>query len=205
VAGEVALTALWSAAARAHAVDLDTRPVDLEPNSRGALFKNLLVYYLQKRLPSGWRVEPEVPLTNIRGLHMRKDVGGRRSDIVVVDGGARLVAVISSKWTWRSDRGTEAAQMVPLKRYRPDVPYALVTAEFPRAATVGRESIEDRAYHVCPTWVGAWLAVNRAENPRTAWPSLAGLQTEGRTIAETLGLADLHDLVEDLKRSGEIL
>jgi hypothetical protein len=138
---------------------------------------------------------------------MRQNVGGRRSDIVVVDEGNRLVAVVSSKWTWRSDRGTEAAQMVPLMRYRPDVPYALVTAEFPRASTVARESIEDRAYHVCPDWVGAWLAINHLANdsPRGAWPTLAALRSEGERLAETIGLPGLGDLVNDLTNSGTIL
>jgi hypothetical protein len=205
--GEVALTALWTESAMTYGIDLGTRPLNLGGNTRGARFKDLLVYVLQQRLPDGWRVEPEVLLTNIRGLHMRKTVGGRRSDIVVVDEGNRLVAVVSSKWTWRSDRGTEAAQMVPLMRYRPDVPYALVTAEFPRASTVGRESIEDRAYHVCPDWVGAWLAVNRLATgaPRVAWPTLAALRSEGERLAEAIGMPGLHNLVEDLTNSGTIL
>ncbi|MGQ0823756.1 MAG: hypothetical protein ACT4OX_01790 [Actinomycetota bacterium] len=207
VAGEVALTALWSATASTFGIALDVRPLNLGGNTRGALFKDLLVYLLQRRLPAGWRIEPEVFLTSIRGLHMRQNVGGRRSDIVVVDEGNRLVAVVSSKWTWRSDRGTEAAQMVPLMRYRPDVPYALVTAEFPRASTVARESIEDRAYHVCPDWVGAWLAINRlaTSSPREAWPTLAALRSEGTQVAETIGLPGLNDLVNDLTNSGTIL
>lgn len=207
ITGEVALLALWSRSAKTYGVGLDIRPVGLGRNTRGARFKDLLVHYLSHRLPPQWKVLPEVSLTSIRGLHMRKNVGGRKSDIVVIDEGNRLVAVISSKWTWRSDRGTEAAQMVPLARYRPDVPYALVTAEFPRAATVSKESIEDRAYHVCPIWVGAWLAIYQAqvESPRKSWPSLDSLQSTGEAIADALGLADLNDLVEDLQRSGEIL
>lgn len=207
LAGEVALTSLWTRSARSAGIDPAIRPTDLDGNTRGTRFKDILVYLLQQRMPDGWRVEPEVSLTNIRGLHMRKNVGGRRSDIVVVDEGNRLVAVVSSKWTWRSDRGTEAAQIVPLMRYRPDVPYALVTAEFPRAATVGRESIEDRAYHVCAPWVGAWLAVNRSVQASLTdqWTNLDRLADEGKRVAETLGLPGLDDLVRDLVDSGTIL
>lgn len=205
--GEVALTALWSAAAARVGLGLNLRPLNLTGGTRGARFKDILVFMLQERLPEGWRVEPEVMLTSIRGLHMRQNVGGRRSDIVVIDDGNRLVAVVSSKWTWRSDRGTEAAQMVPLMRYRPDVPYVLVTAEFPRSSTVSRESIEDRAYHVCPEWVGAWLALNRLAtgSAREAWPTLAAIEEDGRRMAETVGLPGLDDLVNDLTNSGTVL
>jgi hypothetical protein len=206
LAGEVALLALWSAAATRSGIAFDDRPTpDLSGNTRGATFKEFLVYFLRRRVPEGWRVEPEVALTEIRGLHMRRGVSGRRSDIVVVDDGNRLVAVVSSKWTWRSDRGTEAAQIVPIMKYRPDVPYTLVTAEFPRAKVVARESIEDRAYHLCPDWVGAWIAVNESTRARTEMPDLASLTTEGRTFAETLGLSGLDALVRDLTRSGTIL
>ena len=148
---------------------------------------------------------PEVKLTTIRGLHMRRGVGGRSSDIVVLDPGNRLVAVVSSKWTWRSDRGTEAAQMVPLRQYRPDVPYTLVTSEFPRARSVAQESIEDRSYHLCPGWVGAWEATRRADNPRVEYPSLVDLRDEGSDIALNIGLRDLDDLISDLSEAGTIL
>ncbi len=139
---------------------------------------------------------------------MRRDVGDRKSDILIIDSGGRLVAALSSKWTWRSDRGTEAAQMVPLTRYRPDVPYAMATAEFPRAAGVARESIEDRTYHVCPDWVGSWMAVNElpaGSSPLTQWPDLAALKQEGVSRARALGLNGLDALVNDLKNSGDIL
>lgn len=207
LAGEVALSALWGDAAFAYGVPEDARPMkDLDGNTRGARFKNVLVHVLRRSLPTGWRVEPEVHLTRIRGLHMRRDVGDRRSDIVVIDEGNRLVAVISSKWTWRSDRGTEAAQMVPLMRYRPDVPYTMVTAEFPRARTVSRESVEDRAYHLCPDWVGAWQAVYAStESPRVAWPSLADLRRAGSIWSAAADLPGLATLVADLKASGTIL
>jgi hypothetical protein len=206
LAGEVAIAALWKSAASTAGVPVRLRPGELSGNARGANFKDFLVATLQSGLPAGWRVEPEARLTSIRGLHMRKDVGGRSSDIVVIDDGNRLVAIVSSKWTWRSDRGTEAAQMVPLMRYRPDVPYALVTAEFPRAGTVSRESIEDRAYHLCPTWVGAWQAIYGAGgNPRTLWPDLQSLHEAGRVWAAAAGLPDLVQLTHDLRDSGTIL
>lgn len=136
---------------------------------------------------------------------MRRAVGGRSSDIVVVEPGNRLIAVVSSKWTWRSDRGTEAAQMVPLRQYRPDVPYALVTAEFPRARVVARESVEDRTYHLCPQWVGAWLAVSDSATSGDNYPTLDSLARAGDLVAGSLGLAGLHDLVRDLADVGDIL
>jgi hypothetical protein len=205
IAGEVALHALWARAANDFKISFGIRPTQMSGNSRGALFRDILVHFLRGKLPKNWEVLHEVPLATIRGLHMRKTVGGRKSDIVVIDGERRLVAVISSKWTWRSDRGTEAAQMVPLSRYRPDVPYALATAEFPRVSTVARESVEDRAYHICPEWVGAWYAVNRARDPRRNWPRLTDLNKEGQAMADALDLASLDQLAEDLKNSGTIL
>lgn len=206
-AGEVALVAMWAAAAARCGLD-DRRELDMKGGTRGARFKDFLVTFLRARLPETWTVEPEVKLTRIRGLHMRKTVGDRRSDIVVIDSERRLVAVISSKWTWRSDRGTEAAQMVPLMRYRPDVPYAVVTAEFPRARVISTESIEDRAYHLCPEWVGTWQAIYALpadQCPRTEWPDLASLEAEGRRQAGLLNLHGLDDLANDLLSSGDIL
>lgn len=207
IAGEVALLALWTRAADGvRGLTLSDR-ADITGNTRGARLKHILVHVLSKELPDGWTVLPEVPLTHIRGLHMRKDVSGRKSDIIVLDEDRRLVAVISSKWTWRSDRGTEAAQMVPLKQYRPDVPYALVTAEFPRATSIARESVEDRTYHVCPDWVAAWLAIN-APAPRVRhdnWPDLDAVAAAGRLIRESLFLEGLDGLVTDLSASGSIL
>lgn len=204
--GEIALLALWTDAVNRNGIDLD-RPESLSAGSRGALFRDLLMHYLQCSLPSGWQVRHEVPLTHIRGLHMRRDVGDRKSDILVTDSGSRLVAAISSKWSWRSDRGTEAAQMVPLTRYRPDVPYAMATAEFPRAASVARESIEDRIYHLCPGWVGAWSVVNdlpKSGSP-LAWPDLNSLRVQGEHAAGTMALNGLDTLAEDLRNSGSIL
>lgn len=205
---EFAVLALWTHALRTKAIQVQRPPENLSGGTRGALFRDLLIYFLQSRLPPGWLVRHEVPLTHIRGLHMRRDVGDRKSDILIIDSGHRLVAALSSKWTWRSDRGTEAAQMVPLTRYRPDVPYAMATAEFPRAASVARESIEDRTYHLCPAWVGAWITVNdlaKNTSAKDRWPDLASLHEAGKAVAATLGLKGLDALVEDLKMSGDIL
>ncbi|MGW6687785.1 hypothetical protein [Streptomyces sp. NPDC054961] len=204
--GEIALLALWTDAVNRNGIDLK-RPDNLSGGARGALFRDLLMHYLQCSLPEGWQVRHEVPLTHIRGLHMRRDVGDRKSDILVTDSGSRLVAAISSKWSWRSDRGTEAAQMVPLTKYRPDVPYAMATAEFPRAASVPRESIEDRIYHLCPSWVGAWSAV--IDLPKSgsplAWPDLDTLRKQGDHAARTMAMNGLDKLTEDLRNSGNIL
>lgn len=204
---ELAVLSLWTHAVATRGITID-RPLELTPNARGALFRDLLIYFLQNSLPSGWQVRHEVPLTHIRGLHMRRDVGARKSDILIIDDGGRLVAALSSKWSWRSDRGTEAAQMVPLTRYRPDVPYALATAEFPRAEKVARESIEDRTYHLCPGWVGSWMAVNElpaGASPLERWPSLEALRLAGISRAQTLALHGLDTLVDDLRNSGDIL
>ncbi|MCI3930924.1 hypothetical protein [Streptomyces sp. AN091965] len=205
--GELAALSLWMHAVTARDITID-RPSAQPGGTRGTVFRDLLIYYLQRSLPEGWQVRHEVPLTHIRGLHMRRDVGDRKSDILIIDDGSRLVAALSSKWSWRSDRGTEAAQMVPLTRYRPDVPYAMATAEFPRAASVARESIEDRIYHLCPTWVGAWLAVNELAPGTSAhahWPNLTSLRQEGEARASALALKGLDVLVRDLKDSGDIL
>lgn len=206
LAGEVALLSLWSQAMNSQVVgDVRPTPPLTSRNTRGSRFRDFLVYFLSASLPSGWRVEPEVPLTSIRGIHMRRSVGGRSSDIAVIDEGNRLVAVVSSKWSWRSDRGTEAAQMVPLRQYRPDVPYTLATAEFVRSKVVARESIEDRSYHLCPEWAGSWLAVYQQETARTEIPGLDELRAQGTVLADALGLVGLHDLVADLAGSGTIL
>ncbi|MFE5819286.1 hypothetical protein ACFQ6S_38475 [Streptomyces sp. NPDC056479] len=204
---ELAVLSLWTHVMNKRDISFE-RPLELSPNTRGALFRDFLIYFLQCSLPHGWKVRHEVPLTHIRGLHMRRDVSGRKSDILIIDDGDRLVAALSSKWSWRSDRGTEAAQMVPLTRYRPDIPYALATAEFPRAARVARESVEDRAYHLCPGWVGSWMAVNELQagvSPLERWPSLEVLRQEGISRAQALALNGLDTLVEDLRNSGDIL
>lgn len=204
---EIAVLSLWAHAVNSRGIAID-RPLQLHPITRGALFRDLLIHFLRSSLPSGWQVRHEVPLTHIRGLHMRRDVGGRKSDILIIDDGGRLVAALSSKWSWRSDRGTEAAQMVPLTRYRPDVPYALATAEFPRAQKVARESIEDRTYHLCPGWVGSWMAVNELPagvSPLDRWPNLKALHQTGISRAQTLALNGLDTLVDDLRNSGDIL
>ncbi|MET8827481.1 hypothetical protein ABZX40_22970 [Streptomyces sp. NPDC004610] len=207
VSAELAVLALWQQATASRGIVLE-RPAILSPNTRGARFRDFLIYFLQRSLPDGWKVRHEVPLTHIRGLHMRRDVGRRKSDILIIDEGDRLIAALSSKWSWRSDRGTEAAQMVPLTRYRPDVPYALATAEFPRAGSVAQESVEDRTYHLCPTWVGAWALVNElppGASPKDQWPDLASLRRDGVVRARAMTLNGLDKLVEDLHTSGDIL
>src|ERR1700722_4221740 len=185
LAGEVAIAALWRSATISNGIGTegitDIRPRgDLKGPSRGALFKNAVVYVLRRAMPSSWRVEPDLALEKIYGLHLRRDVGVRKSDIVVFDDRERLVAVISSKWTWRSDRGTEAAQMVPLRHYRPDVPYVLVTAEFPRLRSLERESVEDRVYNVCPVGAAAALSLRELKDYRDGpdmFPTLEDLRT----------------------------
>lgn len=205
LAAEIAVLGLWEDA-RARTGIIDLRPaVNADRNTRGATFRDFLITVLRKALPAEWAVRTEVPLTSIRGMHMRKNVGERKSDIVVTDGGNRLVAVISSKWTWRSDRGTEAAQMVMLRSYRPDVPYSLATAEFPRAKVIARESIEDSAFHLCPGWVGAWSAVNVRPDAGADFSTLADLRREGLVVADTIGLLGLDALIEALIDSGTIL
>lgn len=94
--------------------------------------------------------------------------------------------------------------MVPLARYRPDIPYVLVTAEFVRVRTIAKESIEDRSYHLCPRWVGAWLAVYRklreGASVPVVWPSIQDLEREGDFLAESLNLETIPDLVSTLQR-----
>ena len=212
IAGEIALAALWRRAAIQAGIGADgpqdIRPVsDLNGNTRGARFKNALLYVFRTRLPSDWRIESELPLKEIYGLHLRRDVGERSSDIVVFDDRDRLVAIVSSKWTWRSDRGTEAAQMVPVRRYRPDVPYVLVTAEFPRLRSIARESVEDRAYSICPEWTAALLTLrelkDRTDGPRR-FPHLDDLLREAQIISDALELEDVADLADALNTSGRV-
>lgn len=212
LAGEVAIASLWRSAAISNGIGTegadDIRPPGtLEGPSRGALFKNAVVYVLRRAMPELWRVEPELALEKIYGLHLRRDVGVRKSDIVVFDDRDRLVAVVSSKWTWRSDRGTEAAQMVPLRQYRPDVPYVLVTAEFPRLRSIERESVEDRVYNVCPVGVTAALALRELSDLREGpdmFPTLEDLRTEAQRVIKMLDLRDLVMLAHDIRESGRL-
>jgi hypothetical protein len=212
LAGEVATAALWRRAAVANGIGAegveDIRPEnDLGGNARGARFKNALLYALRRKMPSTWQLEGELALEKIYGLHLRRDVGTRSSDIVVFDERKRLVAVVSSKWTWRSDRGTEAAQMVPLRRYRPDVPYVMVTAEFPRLRSLSRESAEDRVYSVCPEWASAAAALreldNCADGP-SVYPRLVDLEAKAQLLIEILDLKDVSRLITDLSTSGRL-
>lgn len=212
LAGEVAIAALWRHAAIRNGITTDgvqdiRPPGNLNGNSRGARFKNALLYILRQHMPITWQLEGELPLEQIYGLHLRRDVGTRSSDIVAFDERKRLVVVVSSKWTWRSDRGTEAAQMVPLRRYRPDVPYVMVTAEFPRLRSIALESAEDRVYCVCPEWAAAALALRELEDCRigpTSFPGLAELSAEAARQIEILALSDVTSLVNDVRNSGRL-
>jgi hypothetical protein len=208
LAGEVALAALWRRTAQESGISDDVRPVALSGGARGARFKNAVVHYAEKVLPAGWSLRAELRLDTIRGLHLRRDVGERKSDIAAFDPDGAFMAMISSKWTWRSDRGTEAAQIVALRRYRPDIPYLLVTTEFPRAPSLVRESVEDLVFHTCPGWVGAWTIIYRLPlgDARLEHPDLDDLYEEGRRAAGPfgMGILDLADLPHQLGRSGRI-
>lgn len=207
LAGEVALASLWRTSARRYAIEDDIRPVSLGGGGRGARFKNAIIAYCNDRLPEGWSVRAELRLDRIRGLHLRADVGERQSDIAVFDPAGNFMAMVSSKWTWRSDRGTEAAQILAMRRYRPDIPYLLATSEFPRAASLVRESVEDRVFHTAPAWVGAWTAVYRAGGSAAElYPSLDDLEREGEQLAGPLGLgiSDLALLPQQLSVSGRV-
>ena len=206
--GEVAVAALWRRTARACGIADDIRPLQLSGGARGARFKNAVVHYAEQLLPQGWTVQPELRLDAIRGLHLRRDVGERQSDIAVFDDSDAFMAMISSKATWRSDRGTEAAQIMAVRRYRPDIPYLLVTTEFPRAPSLVRESVEDLVFHTCPGWVGAWTVLYRAPlgEGRRDHPSLDELYAEGIRASGPygIGILDLADLPGQLARSGRV-
>lgn len=170
--------------------------------TRGAAFKHGVAQFIADRLGPDWEVRTELPLDRIYGLHMRRDVGKRGSDVAVLGPLAppvkRLFAVISCKASWRSDRGTEAAQMVPLRRYRPDVPYAMVTAEFPRVTNLSSESVEDRIYHPVPKLWAAWAAYKEAWTSGSPVQSLARLEVEAERTLSALQLDDLDTLISDL-------
>jgi hypothetical protein len=208
LAGEVALAALWRRAAQRLEISDDIRPAALTGGARGARFKNAVVHYIRRTLAAGWVIRPELRLDTIRGLHLRRDVGERQSDIAVLAPDGMFMAMVSSKWTWRSDRGTEAAQIVALRRYRPDIPYLLVTTEFPRAPSLVRESVEDLVFHTCPGWVGAWTILY--DLPHGGLPrehaDLAYLHEEGLRTAGRLGIGilDLAALPGELGRSGRV-
>jgi hypothetical protein len=174
--------------------------------TRGADFKNSFARYIADRLPKDWEIRSEVPLNHIYGLHMRRDVGARSSDIVAMGPpNRRLFAIISSKASWRTDRGTEAAAMVPLRRYRPDVPYVMVTAEFPRASQILRESPEDRVYHLVPRLWAAWKAAVVAHDKGELVGSLEDLLLRADQILSGLDLPDLDALVNELLSAASVL
>jgi hypothetical protein len=201
LAGEVALAALWREAAMTVGITVVAVVTGLDGGTRGARFRDCIVHSLRKSLGAGWTIDSERPLASVFGLHLRRDVGNRETDVAVVNGD-RLIALVSSKWSWRSDRGTEGAQIGRLRKYRPDIPFVSVTSEFVRAPVVARESDEDQVYFLVPEWIGAWIAVNQAvsngSNPRTDFPSITDLKTEGTSVASLLGLKALEDLLSDL-------
>lgn len=88
--------------------------------------------------------------------------------------------------------------MVPLRKYRPDVPYAMVTAEFPRVRDIARESAEDRIYHLVPRLWAAWSAARVAFDKGMPIRSLQDLDREAAAIRDSLPLEDLDDLLRDL-------
>jgi hypothetical protein len=204
----VVVAAMWRASALRHGITDEACDLELGGQARGARFKNALQYYLERKLPQAWGVPTELQLKKVHGLHLRRDVPDRQADIAVLDDGPRVLCMISSKWTWRSDRGTEAAQMVPLARYRPDIPYILITSEFPRLRTIVRESVEDRTYHLAPVWAGAWFEAYRlleeGDLPRVTWPRLQDVIDAGSVIADNWSLGDISDLARDLRTSGRI-
>lgn len=200
LAGEVALAALWRDAAAATGIAPTIRATGLVGGTRGARFRDSVAYVTKNLLtPAGpaWDVRTERPMKDIFGMHLRRNVGDRKTDAIVLDGD-RLTALISCKWSWRSDRGTEGAQIGRLRRYRPDVPYVSVTSEFPRAAGISRESEEDHVYFLAPLWIGTWLAVNEAVssggNPRVDFPTVADLKYEGRRVSSLLQLEQYEEL-----------
>jgi len=172
---------------------------------RGTPLKHGIGQFVADHLDDGWDVLPEIQLRRVYGLHMRKDVADRSTDISVIGPpNRRLYAIISSKASWRSDRGTEAAQLIPLRRYRPDVPYAVVTGEFPRVETLIRESPEDRVYHLAPECWSVWKVVQ--STPLTeAVPRLPDLLHAGDQILRAIELNGLNTLVENLRDAGEVL
>jgi hypothetical protein len=201
----VAVAALWYADAQSGGLDssiIDTE-LSIGNNSggaaRGSRLDNGVSYYLQRLIPNGWRVERSVMINSIYGLHLRSDVVGRKADIVILDSTSRVMALVSSKFTWRSDRGTEAAQMVYVQRYRPDLPYALVTAEFPRAVDLAHESVEDIAIHLCSSWVAAWRATQNLADPGGSYPTLVALEQAAATVDRAYALPSIPHAVENLK------
>jgi hypothetical protein len=211
VAGEVALLALWGAAAFKRGMTMDDIDQKLStlPQSgsaaRGARWNGGIAYYLELALP-GWRVETQVNIRDVFGLHLRSDVVSRKADAVVISPQGKIMAFVSAKYSWRSDRGTEAAQMVFLQRYRPDLPYVLVTAEFPRALSeITTESIEDQAFHLCGDWVGAWAVTQELPDPGDALPTLAELRNAGQDRVPENALLGLDSLSAALGTAAQYL
>jgi hypothetical protein len=210
IAGEVAVMALWAADAIPRGIattDIDLVLSTLSQSgaaARGARWNTGLAYYLELALP-GWRVETQVNIRDVFGLHLRNDVVSRSADAVLISPAGKIMAFLSAKYSWRSDRGTEAAQMVFLQRYRPDLPYVLATAEFPRALEISHESIEDQAFHLCGDWVGAWAVTQELPDAGDALPTLAELRVAGRMRVPDGSLLGLHEFVRAVGTAAQYL
>lgn len=209
-AGEVAVIALWAADAIPRGIEMTDIDLTLSPlvgaggARRGARWNTGVAYYLELALPE-WTVETQVPIRDVFGLHLRDDVVNRKADIVLISNRGKIMAFVSAKYSWRSDRGTEAAQMVFLQRYRPDLPYVVATAEFPRALAISHETIEDQAFHLCGDWVGAWEVARELPNAGDALPTLDQLREAGHRRVPKGDLLGLHDLVRAVETAAQYL
>lgn len=212
VAGEVAVLALWARDAAAGGLtvsDIDlgltARGSSAAGQARGARFNGAIAYYLERALP-GWRIETQVNIRDVFGLHLRSDVVRRAADVVIISPAGKIMAFLSAKFSWRSDRGTEAAQMVFLQRYRPDLPYVLMTAEFPRAlGDLANESIEDQVFHLCGDWVGSWRVTQDLPNAGDALPTLGQLAAAGSDRVPGDQLVGFDAVVQALKTAARYL
>lgn len=212
VAGEVAVAALWADLARFNGLstdDVDTglsaRGANRAGQARGARFNGAIAYYLERILPH-WRIETQVNIRDVFGLHLRKDVVKRSADVVIIGPSGKIMSFLSAKFSWRSDRGTEAAQMVYLQRYRPDLPYVLMTAEFPRALNdMANESIEDQVFHLCGGWVGAWQLTQELPDAGSTFPNLDDLATAGVERVPNGQLQGFDELISALETAASYL
>ena len=211
LAGEIAVASLWMSDAGAAGISTTDIDIDLSIQSqsgggaRGARWNAALGYYLELALPS-WRIETQVNIRDIFGLHLRSDVVSRDADVVVISPSGKVMVLVSAKFSWRSDRGTEAAQMVFLQRYRPDLPYVLITAEFPRALTeITTGSIEDQSFHLCGEWVGAWAATQQISDPDEIFPDLMSLKEAGRLAVPAGTLLGLDSLSKKLEAAARYI
>lgn len=212
-AGEVAVLALWAKAASGCGIttsDIDlgltAKGANAAGQARGARFNGALAYYLEKSLP-GWRIETQVSIRDVFGLHLRSDVVRRSADVAIVTPSGRVMAFLSAKYSWRSDRGTEAAlKWCSCSATAQDLPYVLLTAEFPRAlGDLVNESIEDEVFHLCAAWVGAWSRAQTMADVGSALPTLADLGKAGRDAVPTGRLAGFDSVVKALSTAARYL